>query len=160
MCTKRLVVLFQGLHQLRDKLFTVWYYSIGPPATVTRTKLYLIWSSCSGRSIQDKVFWGETYLWHITLLTKFVRALTDCSLKKSKHMWSSSRFTLWTYLKQVITKCIWNSSSFNISFFILDATYEDMKAVLLNQPECRYAACDLEFQHNGQSKSKLAFISW
>ena len=44
-------------------------------------------------------------------------------------------------------------------FFFLDATYEDMKTALLRQPECRYAACDLEFDHNGQLKSKLAFIS-
>ena len=43
---------------------------------------------------------------------------------------------------------------------ISDATYEDMKASLLHQKECRYAACDLELEHNGQSISKLAFISW
>ena len=45
-------------------------------------------------------------------------------------------------------------------FSFLDATYEEMKTALLQQPECRYAACDLEFEHNGQLKSKLAFISW
>ena len=51
------------------------------------------------------------------------------------------------------------SLSFMICYF-LDATYEDMKAALLQQPECRYAACDVEFEHNGQLKSKLAFFSW
>ena len=45
-------------------------------------------------------------------------------------------------------------------FSFLDATYEDMKTALLQQPECRYAACDVEFEHNGQLKSKLAFFSW
>jgi len=42
-----------------------------------------------------------------------------------------------------------------------DATYEDMRSTLVDQTECRYAACDLEFEGaSGQARSKLAFITW
>jgi len=42
-----------------------------------------------------------------------------------------------------------------------DATYEDMRVKLLGNAECRYAACDLQFDDaSGKPKSEIVFISW
>ena len=51
--------------------------------------------------------------------------------------------------------------TFQFHIHILDATYEDMRAKLLGKVECRYAACDLEFDDaSGKPKSKIVFIPW
>ena len=60
---------------------------------------------------------------------------------------------------------VWAASKAVFVFIFSDATYDDMKAKLLEHAannECRYACFDLEFKTplEGNPANKIVFVAW